>query len=76
MTPPERVSSVFAAAGAPGHGIVTRDTVLAYAVTLLCSIQAGDFLLPRVPLPEVPEGLQPVLEAAMPFYEQMKSEKI
>jgi len=28
------------------------------------------------PLPEVPEGLQPVLEAAMPFYEQMKSEKI
>ncbi|MCI5095639.1 MAG: HAD family hydrolase [Rhodobacteraceae bacterium] len=34
------------------------------------------FADPEGPLPEVPEALQPVLEAAMPHYEQMKAAKI
>jgi hypothetical protein len=34
------------------------------------------FADPEGALPEVPEELQPVLEAAMPYYEQMKAAKI
>ncbi|UWQ79288.1 HAD family hydrolase [Leisingera sp. S132] len=34
------------------------------------------FAGPEGPLPDVPEELQPVLQAAMPFYEQMKAAKI
>ncbi|UWQ77042.1 HAD family hydrolase [Leisingera sp. M658] len=34
------------------------------------------FAGPEGPLPEVPEDLQPVLQAALPLYEQMKAAKI
>ncbi|MGR3761249.1 sulfotransferase-like domain-containing protein [Roseobacteraceae bacterium NS-SX3] len=34
------------------------------------------FAGPEGPLPEVPQELQPVLEAAMPYYEQLKAVKI
>jgi hypothetical protein len=34
------------------------------------------FAEPEGPLPEIPNDLDPVLQAAMPFYEHMKSQKI
>jgi hypothetical protein len=34
------------------------------------------FAGPEGDLPEVPEHLQPVLDAAMPYYEQLKAAKI